>query len=328
MTLLSDEKGLTPSLFILTSKRRFSFCGAFPGLDFKDFYLENKNTQNCSRRALPAVFLWCSDFPLPMAATILLTKNYLQYIICNVLCQEYIQGKEMIMKEKIVLLILAWTLGIWAGGLLLLLILLGRIGVRGYHWKKFTSRKKGMIVICNHPSLVEPGILPFLFFPWYLVFPRFAPISTPDERNYYNKLWFTLLRPVCIPIRRNAPPREALGILRKMRGVAEKGGILILFPEGGRTFKGDKFISLKNRRIRKFPTGISYLFDGLNCFILPIWVEGTEKILPNKFNFSEQWPFFRFWRKAGITIGKVIDSRTLPEKKKINKFLENVLLGV
>lgn len=230
------------------------------------------------------------------------------------------------MKEKVILFFLAWTLGVWGGSLILFLILLGRIKVRGYSWKKFTPRK-GMIIICNHPSLVEPGILPFLFFPWYLAFSRFAPISTPDSINYYHKLWFLFFRPVCVPIERNGS-KEIIKVLRKLREAVKEKRILILFPEAGRTFKGKEYLILNDRIIRKFPAGISRIFSGLDCSILPVWVEGTERILPNKFNFSEQWPFFRFWRKAEVIIGKIIDSKELPPRKEINKFLEDILLRV
>lgn len=231
------------------------------------------------------------------------------------------------MKRKLVLLIVAWTAGVAGGCLLLFMVLLKRIKIKGYQWKKFVP-KKGLIVISNHPSLVEPGVLPFLFFPWYLVFSRFAPISTPDKENYYNKYWFFFLRPVCIPIERNGS-RKALAVLEKMEKIVREKRILILFPEAGRTFKGEKFAILNSRRVKKFPAGISRLFQNLDCQILPVWVEGMERILPNKWDFSKQWPFFRFWRKAEITIGETFDSKTLPQnRKKINDFLENILLRV
>jgi len=106
------------------------------------------------------------------------------------------------MKNRIKLFVLVWTVGIMEGFLFWLLVTFGRIQLKGYRKEKFKPRGKGLVVISNHPSLLDPIILCFLFFWDYLFDFRKIPYSTPDKRNYYDKWWFWPFRIVCIPIER------------------------------------------------------------------------------------------------------------------------------
>ncbi len=232
------------------------------------------------------------------------------------------------MKEKIKFFSLVWLLGSLGVVLFLLLRITRRINIRGYQKGKL-HQEKGLIVISNHPSLIEPGMLPFLFLPQALFFLKSVPISTPDNRNFYKKRWFYFLRPFCIPVERGSRRKE-LRTLEKLRRIINQGRALILFPEGGRTFKRKEFrISETGEKLGKFLGGLRRLFLNTDCRILPIWVRGTDKILPNKLEFSEHKPFFRLWKKAEIVIGEVIESKTLPQDKRlILEYLENSLLNL
>jgi len=232
------------------------------------------------------------------------------------------------MKEKIKFFGLVWLLGSLGELLFLLLRITRRIIIKGYQKRKF-SQRKGLIIISNHPSLIEPGILPLLFFPQALFFLKSIPLSTPDNKNFYKKRWFSFLRPFCIPVERGSRRKE-LRTLKKLREIINQGRTLILFPEGGRTFKRKEFrISESGEKLGKFLGGLRRLFLNIDCRILPIWVRGTDKILPNKFEFSEHRPFFRLWKKAEIVIGEVIESETLPQDKRlILKHLEDSLLSL
>jgi 1-acyl-sn-glycerol-3-phosphate acyltransferase len=57
---------------------------------------------------------------------------------------------------------------------------------------------------------------------------------------------------------------------------------LILFPEGGRTAKGDEFVysASGSHRVRRFKEGIGQLVARTGCATLPVWVEGSDKALP------------------------------------------------
>jgi len=231
--------------------------------------------------------------------------------------------------KKIKLWLVVWTIGLLGGILFCLLRLFGRVKTKGYRLRKFKPGNKGLVLISNHPSLWDPVLIPFLFFPWYLFFSNSIPFSTPDKKNYYQKSWFMFFRPVCVPIERGSRRKE-LATLEKLRKIIQQRKVLILFPEGGRTFKGSEFrFSSSGKKIRKFPVGIRRLFLNADCRILPVWIQGGEKIIPNRAGFPKGieflTAFFRlFYTRVTITIGEF---RKPPrEKKKIIAYLEDILL--
>ncbi len=246
------------------------------------------------------------------------------------------------MKDKIKLLALVWTIGLLGGLFFWLLRITRRVRVSGYNHRKLTPNDRGLVLIHNHPSLWEPALLPFLFFPWYLFSLKFLPFSVPDKKNYYDKWWFSLLRPICIPIERGNTKGEA-SALKRMRENLVEGKILIFAPEGGRTFKGEEFKIISeekidggvkslpeihlgdNKRLRKFKPGISWLIFNTQTKVLPVWTEGGEGVIPNEFSFK--LPFPRLWRQTHIKIGEPLDLGELP-KNEIIEFLENSILKV
>lgn len=230
--------------------------------------------------------------------------------------------------KKWKLFLTVWTFGVLGGVLFWLLRLTKRVEVFGYKKEKLDPKNIGLVVISNHPSLWEPALLPFLFFPRYLFSLRFVPFSLPDKKNYYNKRWFAPFRSVSVPIERGST-REELRTIKILREMLREGKILILFPEGGRTIAGKEFrFSCFEKRIRVFPSGIEKLFKN-NCLILPIWTEGGELVIPNKKTFPKG-PYFlfpRIWEKTKILIGEPFELKTgnFP-KGQIKEHLEEVLL--
>lgn len=236
------------------------------------------------------------------------------------------------MKKKIQLFILLWTIGLWGGILFWLLVLAGRIELSGYRMDKFNSLDKGLLLFSNHPSLLEPIILCFLFFPIYLFWLKATPYSTPDLKNYYQKWWFWAFRIVSVPIERKRGKEKSN--LRRMGRVLKSGKPLILFPEGGRTPYDRKRIGYKfsssGKRIKRFPPATARLVE-IDCKILLVWTEGGEKIIPNRLEFPKFHEFlnspFRLYHKMRIIIGEPLESTTLPvDKRQKIEFLENSLL--
>ena len=168
---------------------------------------------------------------------------------------------------------------------------------------------------------------------------KFVPFSTPDKINYYDKWWFFLLRAVCIPIERG----NLKGEVRALKGMKERladGKVLILAPEGGRTFKGEEFKVIRNGEIevvdslseadledeiaiRRFKSGVGWLVFNTNAIVLPVWTEGGERVIPNEPSFK--LPFPRFWRQSRIKIGEPVDLEKL-SKEEITEFLEALIL--
>lgn len=234
------------------------------------------------------------------------------------------------MKEKIKLFALAWTFGIAGGLILLILRIFGRLKLRG----NIISAKepnKGLLLISNHPSLWEAAIFPFLFFPNYLWDASFVPLSTPDKKNFYDKRWFIFFRPICIPISREEGSNEAAALKKIVKSLQE-GRIVIIFAEGGRTYRGQEFrkSQIKKKTIRPFQSGVGLIARLSKAPIVPVWTEGGQNIIPNKSCESvKMQPFCpRIWNKMAINAGSPLQ---IPEKmtsRDITLWLEEKLLDL
>ena len=105
------------------------------------------------------------------------------------------------MKEKVMFFLFTYPAGILLGIGLLLLRAFRRIKI--LHLERLPRWKRKIIVVSNHPSLLEPMLLPALFFRSYLFHPfKYAPWSVPDRRNYYDKWYWFFARPRLIPVER------------------------------------------------------------------------------------------------------------------------------
>jgi len=204
--------------------------------------------------------------------------------------------------KKIELLVIMYTIGLLIGVLFYLLKSLGRIRI--LYWERFPRRQGNLIVVSNHPSLVEPILLPALFFREYILHPfKLTPWSIPDKTNYYDRWYWFWVRPRAIPVDRGNK-REELKAFFKMKKVLASGGKIVFFPEGGRTFKGEEFFySKEGKRIRTLKEGAGLLVMKTGATVLPVWVEGTDNVLPNSRDKLYHC-FPRLWRKMTIKIGE------------------------
>lgn len=108
-----------------------------------------------------------------------------------------------------------------------------------------------------------------------------------------------------IPIDRRKKGEEARSLYR-IKEVLDGKGIVIIFPEGGRTNKGNNFLySEKGNRIRELKNGIGWLVVRTGALVLPVWVEGTDTLLPN--HPTKLFSTFRLQGRATIKIGVPLD---------------------
>lgn len=232
------------------------------------------------------------------------------------------------MKERIKLLLYLWTVGSLGGVLFWVLRATRRVKVKGYEKSKFDPKGRGLVLICNHPSPAEPMFLPFLFFPRYLFSLRFIPYSLPD-RQHYNKRLFLPLRKVCIPVDKKNKGGE-LKAFKEMERMLKSGKVLILHPEKECNYeegaKNSRF-SNTGKSMKKFRPGIRKLFLGTNCLALPVWIDGGQRVIPNK-NDSPPWSYFQFprlWREVTIKIGEPMELSRF-SKNGVVEYLEDTLL--
>ena len=210
--------------------------------------------------------------------------------------------------KKIACLFLIYTLGIFLGLFFCLLKKIGTVQLLGKENLIFKDKNQGLLILCNHPSLLEPILIPLLFFKHYLLRPLSGyPISTPDKANYLDKWYWAWLNLCAIPINRK-DKRSAIRSLSKMKEVLGSGKTLILFPEGGRTSSGGEILhSKKGKKIRTLKGGVGRLISETNPIVQFIWVDGAEEVLPNSKNKNKLYHTYpRIWEKVIIKIGKPV----------------------
>ena len=226
-----------------------------------------------------------------------------------------------------VFLAITYPLGVVLGIIFHIIRILKIIPV--WHWERFPHWQRKIILVSNHPSLLEPLLLPLLFFREYFFHPfKFAPWSAPDKKNFYDPWYWFWTRPRMVPIDRN-DEREELKSLFWMKRILNSGGIIILFPEGGRTYKGDDFLySRKGKRIRILMGGLGWLVLKTKATVLPVWVEGTDKVLPPNPNPDKlfSWPNLR--EKMTIKIGKPLEfeGSSAVGREVVTQMIANALL--
>jgi len=215
--------------------------------------------------------------------------------------------------HKILFILGIYTMGTVIGESFVLLRILGRIRIT--HWERFPKYnrnpelfRKGLILVSNHPFLLEPLLVAGLFFTQYLVHPfKLSPYNIPEEKNY-NNIWWQWARARIIWVDRESS-EKARQTFTKVKNIVNSGGIVILFPEGGRTFKRKKLYSQKGKAVAILQEGIGLLIRKTQAPVLFIWVEGSEDFFPNTLwidKKTSKFPFPRFWKKITIKIGGIV----------------------
>jgi len=216
--------------------------------------------------------------------------------------------------KNIGVFLVVYTIVIFIAFLMYLFKLFGRLKI--LHWERFPTHrsnsgvyKNGLIVVSNHISLLEPLMLPALFYQDYLPHPiKFIPYSVPDRKNYDRWFWFWARARMIYVERGN--PREELRAFQRIKKVLNAGKIVIIFPEGTRTFKAKSYsYSAGGKKIGHLEEGIAYLILKTGATVLPIWVEGADEFFPNTIwaeGQKSKFPFPRFWKKVTVKVGKPV----------------------
>jgi len=228
--------------------------------------------------------------------------------------------------DEIRFLTVNYFLGPALGIFICLLEAFGRI--KFLHFERFPIWEERLIIVSNHPSLLEPVVLPLMGFPW-MNFPwvfspvwyrfkfslswfrelqkefslqkKLIPANVPDRQNFYEPPYWRLFQGINIPVDRNGRANRRVGTVMALKEVLENGGRVLIFPEGTRTFKAvrkGRLTSANGKELGKLKDGAAWLALKTGARILPIWVEGTDKVLPNN-----KFPFPRLWHRIVIKIG-------------------------
>lgn len=166
--------------------------------------------------------------------------------------------------------------------------------LRVYHKENLEELKPPFIVVSNHLTLIDSWFAGFA-----IAFPKFfwkhwlLTWHMPEERNYYRGLLvpFMWLNRT-IPIIRGVAPIDQKVAKDKVISVLMNREAIHIFPEGTRSRSG---------RIENYTTGVGRIYMSVpDCSILPIYIRGTEKILPIRTKFP------RLFKKIDVVIGKPV----------------------
>lgn len=234
------------------------------------------------------------------------------------------------------------------GVLVCLLEAFGRI--KFVRFDRFPIWEGKLIMVSNHPSLLEPIILPLMGFPW-MNFPwvfspqwtrmkfsltwfrnlqkefslpkKLTPANLPDRQNFFDHGWWRLFQAINVPVDRNGGPQGRISTALALKSILENGGRVLIFPEGGRTFKAvwrGRFRSIGGRELGKPKDGAAWLAMKTGARILPIWIEGTDNVLPNN-----KFPVLRLWHKVTIKVGDPFSVKGETRKEVTSEITEALL---
>jgi hypothetical protein len=167
----------------------------------------------------------------------------------------------------------SFALPIWLG------LGVGLVRVTGRQKIVSLIKRGNVILVANHPSLLEVIALPALFWHW-LVNNHAArvPYSIADEHFFGDCCW---LQRSCrnIPVSRegNAEAAQKNGrVLRLVKQQLEQNDVLVYYPEGGRTCKGELYQTYGNRVVRRCNSKTLNLIAGDQTVVIPVWIDHGE----------------------------------------------------
>ncbi len=150
-----------------------------------------------------------------------------------------------------------------------------------------------LILATNHVHLLDPFFLIFIS-------PRWINFMAKEElfRSPFLRLWLRLVG--ALPIRRGGNIKDKQKMLKSARNALEKGLILGMFPEGGRSRDG---------KLRKGKPGSVVIASKTNVPILPVGIIGTDKIK------GTNW----LWKRLDIVVNIGKPFKLPPTSSKMSK---------
>jgi len=138
---------------------------------------------------------------------------------------------------------------------------------------------------------------------------KLIPANLPDKKNFYDPPYMQVLQGINVPVERNGGAQKRINTVLILKKILENGGRIIIFPEGTRTFKTrveTRQRTKNGKELGELKHGAAWLALKTGAKILPIWVEGTDRVLPN----NQKFPFLRLWHRITIKVGKPFSLKT------------------
>lgn len=119
-----------------------------------------------------------------------------------------------------------------------------------------------LILVANHVHVTDPILLVFSF-------PRWITFVAKEELFHSPFLRFWLRWAGSLPLQRDGKVTEKQRILEGARKALDKGLILGMFPEGGRSHDG---------KLRKGKPGSAVIASKADVPLLPVGISGTDRV--------------------------------------------------
>lgn len=139
------------------------------------------------------------------------------------------------------------------------------------------------IIAANHRSHLDPPVI-------NIISPR--PVLFMAKRELFEVPilgWF-IKKAGAIPVNRDG---RDVATLKKALGVLKQGYCIGIFPEGRRAMPGE---------FRKPQAGVGFLIEKANVPVIPVLIEGTDKVLPVKAKLPKL-----FMYNIDVSVGKPIN---------------------
>lgn len=200
--------------------------------------------------------------------------------------------------------LLIWTMGPIILLLLAVLLVTGRLRVKGRKNLAKTGRRNRFL-IPNHPSFMDPLLVPFaLFIPSAMLLPwKYFPWQTPNEQFIKNARmpFLRWAHTIMIKTTESGQVRDPTAIGRISEAL--KTNTLIIFPEGTRSsrVKAVHCQTPSGITLGKPKIGIGVMAYQERPVVLPVLIKGAEKVLRPTSLFPN---FFR--SRIEIIVGKPV----------------------
>jgi 1-acyl-sn-glycerol-3-phosphate acyltransferase len=183
----------------------------------------------------------------------------------------------------------------------------GRIEVRGTIPSQRPAANEGILLIANHPSLVETIALPALLSPWrWDIADTKLPYSVADSRLFGRHSEWLYEHFRCIAVHRHelSSAGKSLKTARTCMQILTKHGLLIVYPEGGRTSKGDQWHQHGPRKVRSCNPTLVKMAQRTNATIIPVWISHGDSTKPQSLLRGYCKLFFQ--EKMVVTFGSPV----------------------
>ena len=188
-------------------------------------------------------------------------------------------------------LAIAVLLGTLLGVPFWLLVLCRIIRVSGY-WRAVAYARRGrVLIVANHPSLIETFLIPLVFWPWAMLWLRMFPWSLPDKNLFKGLTPEDHERLRCIRVGRDDTPESRKLNWSAMKRVMEQFDhrqCFVAHLEGGRTSKQAEHVSVGPNRMGRIRNAqVLKAAWKKGAWIMPLHVGMTDAMKQDLPGFGE-----------------------------------------